>query len=157
MLFKGSKMKNFKYEIVDKNKIYYGQERSDFIGVFGTKYHMSSVLLKLDSYDIEYVIKDIVLKENEFIFRYSNDKTVISKITPLAKVNVSKGLIYFLSDYNNNNDDIVVFDTKGIQLTFLVLKEDYNQYMIDCINHLRVCKEKTIEYCNEIGVNYTNF
>ena len=115
---------------------------------------MSSVLLKLDSFDIEYVIKDIVLKENEFIFRYSNDKTVISKITPLVKVNVNKGLIYFLSD---NNDGYPIFDTKGVQLSFLVLKEDYNQYMIDCINHLRVCKEKTIEYCNEIGVNYTNF
>ena len=116
-------MKYFRYKIVDKNKIYYGQERSDFIGVFGTKYHMSSVLLKLDSFDIEYVIKDIVLKENEFIFRYSNDRTVIAKITPLVKINVSKGLIYFLSD-NNNNDDIVVFDTKGVQLTFLVLKNN---------------------------------
>ena len=120
-------MKNFKYEIVDKNKIYYGQERSDFAGVFGAKYHMSSTLLTLDSYDIEYVIKDIVLKEKEFIFRYSNDKTVIAKITPLVKVNVSKGLIYFLSD--NSNDDIVIFDTKGMQLTFLVLKENYNQYI----------------------------
>ena len=152
-------MKYFKYDIVDKNKSYYGQERSDFIGVFGTKYHMSSTLLNLDSFDIEYVIKDIVLKENEFIFRYSNDRTVIAKITPLVKINISKGLIYFLSDNDddNKNDDIIIFDTKGVQLTFLVLKENYNQYMIDCINHLRVCKEKTIEYCNEIGVNYTNF
>ena len=116
-------MKYFKYEIVDKNKVYYWQERSDFIGVFGTKYHMSSTLLTLDSYDIEYVIKDIVLKEYEFIFRYSNDKTVIAKITPLVKVNVSKGLIYFLSD-NNNDENIVVFDTKGVQLTFLVLKNN---------------------------------
>ena len=152
----GCYMKNFRYEIVDKNKSYYGQERSDFAGVFGTKYHMSSTLLNLDSFDIEYVIKDIVLKENEFIFRYSNDKTVIAKITPLVKVNVSKGLIYFLSD-NNNNDDIVVFDTKGVQLTFLVLKENYNQYMLNCINHLRVCKERTIDYYNEIGVSYNNF
>src|SRR3972149_9333836 len=141
--------RTFKYEIVDKNKTYYGQERSDFIGDFGTKYHMSSTLCTLVSYDIEYVIKDIVLKEYEFIFRYSNDKTVIAKITPLVKINVSKGLIYFLSD-NNNNDDIVVFDTKGVQLTFLVLKENYNQYMLNCINHLRVCKERTIDYCNEI-------
>jgi|SRR3989304_9764208 len=116
-------MKYFKYDIVDKNKSYYGQERSDFAGVFGTKYHMSSVLLNLDSYDIEYVIKDAILKENEFIFRYSNDRTEISKITPLVKVNVNKGLIYFLSD-NNNDDDTVIFDTKGVQLTFLVLKDD---------------------------------
>src|SRR4030067_254318 len=128
----GCYMKNFRYEIVDKNKSYYGQERSDFAGVFGTKYHMSSTLLNLDSFDIEYVIKDIVLKENEFIFRYSNDKTVIAKITPLVKVNVSKGLIYFLSD---NNDGYPIFDTKGVRLSFLVLKENY---MIDCINLLRV-------------------
>ena len=149
-------MKYFKYEIIDKNKIYYGQERINFIGVFGTKFHMSSVLLKLDNFDVNHVVKDVILKENEFIFRYTNDKTEISKITPLVKVNVRKGLIYFLSD-NNNDDDIVIFDTKGVQLTFLVLKENYNQYMIDCINHLRVCKEKTIDYCNEIGVSYNNF
>ena len=115
-------MKYFRYKIVDKNKQYYGQERSDFVGVFGTKYHMSSTLLNLDSFDINYV-KDLVLKENEIIFRYSNDKTVIAKITPLVKVNVSKGLIYFLSD-NNNDENIVVFDTKGVQLTFLVLKNN---------------------------------
>jgi len=144
-------MKNFKYEIVDKNKTYYGQERINFIGVFRTKYHMSSVLLSLDSFDIEYVVKDLILKENEIIFRYSNDKTEISKITPLVKVNVSKGLIYFLSD---NNDGYPIFDTKGVRLSFLVLKENY---MIDCINLLRVCKEKTIDYCNEIGVSYNNF
>jgi len=152
--YKGDKMKNFRYEIVDKNKVYYGQDNINFVGVFGTKYHMSSTLLNLDSFDIEYVIKDVVLKENEFIFRYSNDKTVIAKIIPLVKINVSKGLIYFLSD---NNNGIAIFDTKGIQLTFLVLKENYNQYIIDCINYFRVCKEKTIEYYNEIGVSYNNF
>ena len=114
-------MKNFKYKVIDKNKIYHGQGRIDFIGVFGTKYHMSSTLLSLDIFDTEYV-KDVKLQENEFIFKYTNDKTEISKITPLVKVNVSKGLIYFLSD--NSNDDIVIFDTKGMQLTFLVLKNN---------------------------------
>src|SRR3972149_9344849 len=116
LTFKGGYMKNFKYEIVDKNKQYYGQENINFTGVFGTKYHMSSILLSLDSFDHSHVIKDVLLKENEIILRYSNDKTEISKIIPLVKINVSKGLIYFLSDTNDGN---AIFDSKGVQLTFL--------------------------------------
>ena len=115
-------MKNFKYEIADKNKQYYGEENINFAGVFGTKYHMSSILLSLDSFDHSHVIKGVLLKENEILFRYTNDKTEISKIIPLVKINVSKGLIYFLSD---NNDGNAIFDSKGVQLTFLVLKDDY--------------------------------
>ena len=97
-------MKYFKYEIVDKNKTYYGQENVNFAGVFGTKRHMGSVLLELNSFDIDHVIKGVTLKENEIILRYTNVKTKISKITPLVKININKGLIYFLSD-NNNNDN----------------------------------------------------
>lgn len=107
------------YKIVDKNKRYFGQENAFWIGNFSTKWIREAVLLKLDNSDALYV-SDIPLKAGEKIFRYKTDRMLTQ--TPLIKINVVKGLIYFLKP----EAEIPDFETKGVKAKYLILKEGWS-------------------------------
>jgi len=120
-------MKNFRYKIIQKSENYAEANEINFFGIFGTKYHRESILLSLDSFDMGFYKNTIInLQENEHLFRYMNDRCKTGKVTPLVKINIEKGLIYFLSDTNEHsiNDDCPIFNRRSEQLTFLVLKNN---------------------------------
>lgn len=116
------------HEITDKEYLgnYTGYTtilKNEFVGNFAYNYYgsyISGVLLKLDSFDINYVINDIKLKENEILFRYVTDRMFINDRyyqKPLIKINTVKGLIYHLSD----KSDIPIFEGRGLKLQCLNL------------------------------------
>lgn len=124
--------------------------RDEFIGNFTYTYNskfISGVLLKLDNFDTHYV-KNVILKDDEILLRYVTDRMFINGKyyqKPLVKINPVKGLIYHLSDLSNN--DMAKFETRGIKLNCLniIIAGVYNNYMRDCIDHLQVCHNKTLE------------
>mgnify|MGYP001570461011 FL=1 len=118
----------------------------EFIGNFTYTYNhkfISGVLLKLDNFDIGYV-KNIVLKNDEILLRYVTDRMFLHGRyyqKPLIKINPVKGLIYYLSN------DMAKFETRGIKLNCLniIIAGAYNNHMRDCMDHLQICHNKTLE------------
>jgi hypothetical protein len=94
------------------------------VGVFASKLTVLNdcTLYELDDFD-KSITKHIKLKDTERIFRYDSDKTRgIYKI--LIKINLSKGLLYYLTEdcFNGETDD-VEFETRGIKVNYLKLSE----------------------------------
>jgi hypothetical protein len=96
----------------------------DFVGNFGWKTPQGKLgdgyLFRLGEYD-QNLIKDLKLKSGEKIFRYFNRLSAIGGMTPLIKMNLDKGLIYFLQDSDN---DEIVFETRGTNALWIGLIED---------------------------------
>lgn len=90
-------------------------DSSNFVGNFGWKTSDGSLadgyLLKLDEYDRD-LVKDIKLKDGERIFRYLSRTSAIGGMTPMIKINLDKGLLYFL---DVNDEDIIDFQTRGLK------------------------------------------
>jgi hypothetical protein len=95
----------------------------DFVGSFGWKTEYKKLadgyLYKLSDFDKE-LVKNIKLKSGEKIFRYFNRRSAIGGMKPLIKINVDKELLYFLKD---NDNDIIEFETRGIQALWIALIE----------------------------------
>ena len=90
-------------------------------GVVGAGPSFSMVLFQLNSFDKKYT-KDIKLKSGETIFRYTSRGTVVGKMMPLVKININRGLLYFLTDESSNGEiDEPVFKTKSMKLKFVRL------------------------------------
>ena len=84
-------------------------------------------LYELDDYD-EYVVLTQKLKEGEKIYRYFTRRSAVSGIKPLIKINIDKGLLYFLKP-DDEGLDLIEFETKGIPVRYLNIiepqKEEY--------------------------------
>jgi hypothetical protein len=108
-------------EYLEKVKHYAYSEK--FVGNFGWKTQGGKLgdgyLYTLDEYDTN-LVKNVTLKKGEKIFRYLSYHTAIGGMTPLIKINLDKDLLYFL--IHNDNDDIV-FETKGIKALWIALIE----------------------------------
>ncbi len=78
------------------------------------KKHWATVLFHLNSFDKK-LAKGASLKSGEKLYRYTNDKTILGDMMPFVKINIDKGLIYFLKD---QVDDELAFDTKALKLKF---------------------------------------
>jgi hypothetical protein len=116
----GSIEKDILERVTFKNSV----SEEHFVGNFGWKTPQGKLgdgyLYKLDDYD-QNLIKDLKLKSGEKVFRYFNRLSAIGGMTPLIKLNLEKGLIYFLKD--NDNDDII-FETRGTNALWISLIED---------------------------------
>lgn len=110
----------------DNTNNYYFQRNSKAIGAFGTVQHNSDYeILKLNSYDKKFV-KDVKLKSGQEIFRFETETSKIGKLTPLIILNIAKGLVYFLvAEPMEGETDAPVFETRGIKLRYLHIKENY--------------------------------
>lgn len=76
-------------------------------------------LIRLDELEEEWVKSQRVsLKVGEQIFRYETDTTRAGGLRPMVKVNVERGLVYFLT---LGEGDVVSFERKGNKLNFLNL------------------------------------
>jgi hypothetical protein len=106
-------------EVLEKVKYY--ANSGYFVGNFGWKTPSNKLgdgyLYNLDDYD-QSLVKNIKLKQGERIFRYLNYRTAIGGMTPLIKINLDKGLLYFTQD---SEDDTVKFDTKGVKALWVSL------------------------------------
>lgn len=94
------------------------------IGSFDIKQWKNSVgfLYELNAFDKAYYAH-VLLKTNEMLFRYETDQTKISGMMPVIKINIEKGLLYFLKDLYADDDKNIVFDTVGVKALYLSLHE----------------------------------
>lgn len=109
-------------ELLDK--VRYDSIKQDFVGSFGWKTIYNKLgdgyLYKLDDYDQD-LMKNIALRPAERIYRYINRTTAIGGISPLIKMNIEKGLLYF-PIYNEADD--IIFETRGVKALWINLIED---------------------------------
>lgn len=68
-------------------------------------------LFSLNSHDQNHVM-GTRLKANEVIFRYVTYQSMAGKICPFVKVNIEKGMLYYLTE-KAYEEDITEFETKG--------------------------------------------
>lgn len=104
------------------NKVEHSLSGLTFAGNFGWKTPNGKLgdgyLYNLDAFDTK-LVKDIKLKDGEKIFRYINRMSAIGGMTPMIKINLNNGILYFMV-INYNNDDIV-FETKGVKAEWVGL------------------------------------
>lgn len=126
-------MKNFQPTIIQEGQEYrysnYANER--FAGNLGYMFegkYVEYTIHSLDEFDTEWVHESFVngicrRKPGEKFFRCrSNASDIMSKWGFIVKVNIEKGLIYFLSE-NGRENDTLDFESRGIQLKYLNLKK----------------------------------
>ena len=98
-------------------------EPNQFVGNFGWKTPQGKLadgyLYNLDDFD-KSIITQVKLKDGESLFRYFNRTSAIGGMTPMIKINLNKGLLYF--GVENENDDIV-FETRGVNALYIGLIE----------------------------------
>ncbi len=95
-----------------------GGSFASFAGNFGHTEANGCVytLFKLDKFDEEFC-SNIKLRENEKLFRFETPRAVFHKMKPLIKVNIVKGLAYFLVE----GTELAEFEMRGVKLDFLNL------------------------------------
>lgn len=81
----------------------------------------------LDDYD-KWITRNIGLKEGEKIFRYFTRKSAISGSIPFIKINIDKGLLYYLKP-DDEGLDLIEFETKGIPARYLnIIESEREEY-----------------------------
>ena len=84
-------------------------------------------LYELDEHD-DYLVRRQNLKEGERIYRYFTRRSAFTGQVPLIKINIDKGLLYFLKE-DEEGLDLIEFETKGIPVRYLNIippqKEEY--------------------------------
>lgn len=101
-----------------------GGNVEDWVGNFELpNWRDTGYLYKLDDHDQTWA-KDVKLKADEVLFRYDSRATRIGKMEPMIKINVNRGLAYFLTDEGNEKDE-PIFDTKGAKVQYLNIKDGY--------------------------------
>lgn len=100
---------------------------SKIVGVMDWKARFSSsnyaYLAELSSYDASEV-SGVRVKAGEKIFRYATESSATTGIAPFIKVNVLKGLAYFLTEESSSGESEVKFETRSVKLAFLRLKPE---------------------------------
>jgi hypothetical protein len=87
-------------------------------GVIGDSPIKAMVLFHLKSSDKK-DLKGANVKAGEQVFRYATRSTVAGDIFPLIKVNLNKGIVYYLTQESSSGEiDEVKFETRGAKLKF---------------------------------------
>ena len=87
----------------------------EVIGFFSIdKQFVDRFLFETNEYDVPY-LKDVKLKEGEKVFRYTTT-AMMPYLTPYIKINLIKGIVYFLADAQA---DEAVFETRGTKVDYL--------------------------------------
>ena len=112
------------------DKVRHTIDNNKFAGNFYSSLWQSSgdgYLYELDDYD-DYLVRKENLKEGEKIYRYFTRRSAITGQVPLIKINIDKGLLYFLKP-DDEGLDLIEFETKGIPVRYLNIipreKEEY--------------------------------
>lgn len=139
---------------------YYKEFGDKGVGAFHPKtWRTDGNLVKLDSFDKK-LVKDIKLKSDERIYRYSTDTTKAGNMMPLIKVNINKGLVYFLTPESSDKGETIEFEKKGVPTHWMRLrKSKINERKMtedvtyDQAVHAANLQKKVEEY---IKTNYSN-
>ena len=99
--------------------ISYGRKKGyKDVGVIGDSPRKAMVLFQLKSEDKK-DLKGAKIKGGEQVFRYATRSTVAGDIFHLIKVNLSKGMVYYLTQESSSGEiDEVKFETRGAKLKF---------------------------------------
>lgn len=90
---------------------------AEVIGFFSiNKQFIDRFLFEIED-EIKEDVAHIKLKKGEKLFRYVTQNT-LRYCHPLIKINIEKGLVYFLQDMDS---DDIVFETKGVKVDYLRL------------------------------------
>lgn len=118
-----------KVKVVKKDEGNYWYRRTKgAIGSFQWKYgnrFNEGILFPLDSFDKD-VIKDVRLKNGDVVFRYETD-VMVGGMRPLIKLNLDKGLVYFLQDSESGE---AKFETRGIKAEYIVVEDGYEKLVM---------------------------
>jgi|AntRauTorcE11897_2_1112592.scaffolds.fasta_scaffold02347_4 hypothetical protein len=80
---------------------------------------------EISSFD-ESSLSGVRLKKGEIVFRYSTETTAVTGMVPFIKINVLKGLAYFLTQESSSGDtDEIRFESRSVKLSFLRLDPKY--------------------------------
>ena len=91
--------------------------QEEVVGFFSIdKQFVDRFLFNTDDADLPY-LKDVKLKEGEKVFRYTTT-AMMPFLTPYIKINLVKGIVYFLADAQA---DEAVFETRGTKVDYLRL------------------------------------
>ena len=93
------------------------------VGVFASVITVLNdcTLYALDDFD-KSISSHIKLKPTERLFRYDSDKIRgIYKI--IIKINLAKGLVYYLTEEAFDGDEEIKFETRGVKVNYLKLSE----------------------------------
>lgn len=123
-------MKTFDTEYIDSLDLRasricgYKHHGENLLGVMGYKINGRYVdyeLVKLDEWDQNYVFNDgeVELKNGEIVARVDSDTCRISGQKPLVKINLDRGLVYFLNHEVMKGDDTPIFETRGIKCMWI--------------------------------------
>ena len=122
----------FTPNIVSKNNrkfdttMYY-ERFEDAIGSFAWTYegkYNEGILYPLSDFDKKYY-SHLKLKDGEILLRYKTERMISSSGKYLIKMNIDKGLVYFLDDSNEDDDKNPTFESRGIKLEYLAIDETY--------------------------------
>ena len=104
-------------------RAYIKRNGNKVLGVFGTKanykaknYSERYILELFDNEKSSYKI--LIDDKDEIICRYVSQTTVASNQAPLIKLNLNKGLVHFLKDYDADDINDYEFD-KGQKLEYI--------------------------------------
>lgn len=87
-------------------------------------------LYELNDFDNDYY-KYLPLKEGEKLYRYTSETSDIGGYFPVIKVNLEKGLIYFLENMYSDDDKNLVFQSRGIKPNYISISESEKIYKVD--------------------------
>lgn len=94
-----------------------GGQSNRFAGNFcNVLHHGVYVLLPLDDFDREFTA-GVVLKPGELLFRYKTENSEIAGQEPLVKLNIEKGLVYYLVEGAETPE----FEKRGIKIRYINL------------------------------------
>ena len=112
-------------EFADPNKSsYYYKRYNGAIGAFAWKYqdkYNEGILYPISDFDKEYY-NHLKLKSGEHLFRYSTDRMKGDKY--LIKINIDKGLVYFMKDANKDDDKNPEFESRGVKAEYILLEKE---------------------------------
>jgi DNA-binding transcriptional MerR regulator len=144
----------------DKNYFFlrYEDAIGSFAWIYNGKYN-EGILYPLDDFDKEYY-SHIPLKSGEKLYRYATEKMSsldkyaikpFNNVRYLIKFNLDKGLIYFMSEDNDPNDDKNIrFDTRGTKADYIVIdKERFEQGGGVDSNNYRISISENDKYIGE--------
>lgn len=110
----------------DTSSNWYFSRFAEAIGSFGWVYngkYNEGILYAFDDFDKEYY-SHLKINPSERIFRYTTDR-MIDGAKHLIKINIDKGLIYFLSEENSPLDDKNIrFESRGIKAEYIVIDKE---------------------------------
>lgn len=118
----------------DKYKKSWGRKAKhddmDCIGAFDIKGWKGDYgyLYMLNDFDKKFY-SHIPLKANEMLFRYRSDAADIGMYTPVIKINLARGLIYFLEDLYADDDKNLVFEARGVKPLFISVHDKVYEEM----------------------------